>query len=119
MVRRVRGGTGPRSGNPGEGRGLGDPDQGRIHQSFPVETPLAVEADRPVGLGPPIAQIELSANRLGCSGSEAGRGDRDEDDEECEAEKTAKKDRPEVTTRPGGARAAEAVGEMNLYWKDE
>lgn len=35
------------------------------------------------------------------------------------AEKTAKKDRPEVTTRPGGARAAEAVGEMNLYWKDE
>jgi tetratricopeptide (TPR) repeat protein len=35
------------------------------------------------------------------------------------AEKTAKQDKPQVTTRPGGARAAEAVGEMNLYWKDE
>lgn len=32
--------------------------------------------------------------------------------------KTAKQAKPKVTTRPGGSRAAEAVGEQNLYWKD-
>jgi tetratricopeptide (TPR) repeat protein len=34
-------------------------------------------------------------------------------------EKAKKEDKPKVTTRPGGSRAAEAVGELNLYWKDE
>ena len=32
--------------------------------------------------------------------------------------KAEKSDKPKVTTRPGGSRAAEAVGEQNLYWKD-
>ena len=32
--------------------------------------------------------------------------------------KTVKQATPKVTTRPGGSRAAEAVGEQNLYWKD-
>ena len=33
-------------------------------------------------------------------------------------QKAEKSDKPNVTTRPGGSRAAEAVGEQTLYWKD-
>ena len=33
--------------------------------------------------------------------------------------KTEKQEKPQVTTRPGGSRAAEAVGEQTLYWKDK
>jgi Flp pilus assembly protein TadD len=37
---------------------------------------------------------------------------------ETEAKKKDVSEKNQVTSRPGGARASEAVGDLNLYWKD-